>query len=183
MATANILVTRYSKALFQSAKDSKTIDTVLSELEALNEVMSVSSLVSRLLLNSVVPTRIKKPLLESVVSKIKLGKLTQSLINQLVRNNRLNIFSAIVLSFKRMAVEDKGVLYAELKTAVEMDDKNLKTIKAELESALGKSVQLEAVVEKNLLGGFSVTVDSKKIDCTLKSKLNKLKQRLVAVEF
>lgn len=183
MANANILVIRYSQALFESAREGNMLDKIESELVSLNSAISEGGIVSRLLLNSSVPSRIKKPLLSNAIKALKLNQLTQSFLNQLLKNNRINLLAAIVKTFKELVLAEQGVVSAELKTATDLDKKTLDIIQKELEKSLSKSVQLNVITEKNLLGGFSITVGSKKIDCTLKNKLNKLRQQLVAVEF
>lgn len=183
MANSNILIIRYTEALFECAQEKKLLNQIEADLESLEKAVSEPGIVSRLLLNSSVPRRIKTPLLDSVLKSLKLNQLTENFVHQLIKNNRVNLLVGIYNAFKELNLKEKGILSAVVRSAIVLDKKSLAEIQKELEKSLSKSVQINTEIDKTLLGGFSITVESRKIDCTLKTKMNKLKQQLAAVQF
>ena len=64
---------------------------------------------------------------------------------------------------------------AEAVSAAAMNDDQVKALRLEIETMVGKAVNLQTSVDPDLLGGLIVKVGSKMIDSSLRTKLNRLK--------
>ncbi|MCL2592160.1 MAG: F0F1 ATP synthase subunit delta [Defluviitaleaceae bacterium] len=81
-----------------------------------------------------------------------------------------------------MAETVGSVTHAKVITAtiISLDKQN--EIKEQLEKVLNKSVILEVLEDKSLIGGLKIIVDGLVIDKTIKNDLEELKKYLYSVE-
>ncbi|MCL2391420.1 MAG: ATP synthase F1 subunit delta [Oscillospiraceae bacterium] len=68
----------------------------------------------------------------------------------------------------------KGIITAEVSSAVAFDEQQAETLKRVLSEQLHKSVELELKVDSSLIGGPYIFVDGYYIDWTIKKKLRDL---------
>jgi F-type H+-transporting ATPase subunit delta len=68
----------------------------------------------------------------------------------------------------------KGLVTAEVSTAVPLDDKQKESLRNILSRKINKSVELSVSVNPSLIGGPHIFVDGYYIDWTIKSKLRDL---------
>ena len=67
---------------------------------------------------------------------------------------------------------------AEVRTAVELTDDQQARLKAALENATGKSLNLKTIVDPTVLGGVVATIGDTVIDDTVRTRIDQLKSRL-----
>ena len=67
---------------------------------------------------------------------------------------------------------------AEVRTAVALTDDQQARLKAALENATGKSINLKTVVDPSVVGGVVATIGDTVIDDTVRTRIEQLKSRL-----
>ena len=67
---------------------------------------------------------------------------------------------------------------AEVRTAVPLSDDQQARLKAALENATGKSLELKAIVDPTVVGGVVATVGDTVIDGSVRTRVDQLKSRL-----
>ena len=85
---------------------------------------------------------------------------------------------AIVDSSSHRASSAKQLDVAEVRTAVALTDDQQARLKAALENATGKSLNLKAIVDPSVVGGVVATVGDTVIDDTVRTRIDQLKSRL-----
>ena len=85
---------------------------------------------------------------------------------------------AIVDSLVERASSAKQLDVAEVRTAVPLTSDQLDRLKAALENATGKSLNLKATVDPSVVGGIVATVGDTVIDDTVRTRIDQLKSRL-----
>ena len=81
---------------------------------------------------------------------------------------------AMVHAFVELYKERMGIVTAEVTTAVALSKEARTEINSSLAS-VGKEIELVETVDPKVLGGLKITVGDKRIDATLRKKLNELK--------
>ncbi len=81
----------------------------------------------------------------------------------------------MIVGFQALSAEHRGVVSADVVTAVAMTDAQVKGLAAALRASLGKDPEIETRVDPAILGGVKVRVGSRLYDASLKSKLDSLK--------
>jgi F-type H+-transporting ATPase subunit delta len=109
-----------------------------------------------------------------------LSELTQNFLGTLAQNRRLSKLPAIIRSFRAIAAAQRGEVSAEVASAHALTDKQLDQLKAKLTAREGRTVKLTTKVDPDLLGGLVVTIGSKRIDGSIRTRLNSLSQAMKA---
>jgi len=95
-----------------------------------------------------------------------------------VGTGRSRDIPAIVDSLVQRAASAKHLDVAEVRTAVALTDDQQARLKAALENATGKSINLKTVVDPSVVGGVVATIGDTVIDDTVRTRIEQLKSRL-----
>ncbi|GEM_PF-1316881 len=64
-------------------------------------------------------------------------------------------------------------------TAVELNSAQLSRLKKAVEKKYGSTVEYQETVDSSILGGLILTINSRQLDGSLRSKLYQIKQRIL----
>jgi len=81
----------------------------------------------------------------------------------------------MIVAFAQRLAAHRGEVSAEAISAAALNDDQTKRLRSEIETIVGKAVNLSTRVDPDLLGGLIVKVGSTMIDSSLRTKLNRLK--------
>jgi F-type H+-transporting ATPase subunit delta len=84
----------------------------------------------------------------------------------------------IVEIFQQMYNKEKGILEAEVTSAVPLDAAHQKRVSEELSKITGKSVQLHLREDPAILGGIIARIGDQLIDASVATRLAELSERL-----
>jgi F-type H+-transporting ATPase subunit delta len=93
----------------------------------------------------------------------------------LAANRRARAATAMADAYIRMARARRGVVGAEVTTALPLTPDQAEGVRAALRQALGKDPEITTRVDPAILGGLRVKVGSRLFDASLKSRLDQLK--------
>jgi F-type H+-transporting ATPase subunit delta len=174
------LAGRYASALFDLASESGTVTAVESDLDKIEAGLSESSELALLTTSPKVSRDAANKALWGVSAIMGLSGLTQNFLGTLAQNRRLSKLPAIIRSFRAIAAAQRGEVSAEVASAHALTDKQLDQLKAKLTAREGRTVKLTTKVDPDLLGGLVVTIGSKRIDGSIRTRLNSLSQAMKA---
>lgn len=166
---------RYAEALFDLACDDGAADAVEHELKNLRAAINDSADFQDFLKSPVYDRADQMAAITAIAEKAGLSPMTQNFLKLAASNQRLSALPSMISAFLSKAAEARGEISASAISAAPMNDEQIKSIRMEIESMVGKAVNLETRVDPDLLGGLIVKVGSKMIDSSLRTKLNKLK--------
>jgi F-type H+-transporting ATPase subunit delta len=173
-ARASGIATRYATAVFELAREQKKLDEVAADLEAVGRLLVESADLRRLASSPILSREEQGRAIAAVTERAGLGELSRNFLGVLAENRRLFALDGIILAFGRMLAEHRGVVQAEVISASELGEDQLKALRESVERYAGKEVELTRTVDSSLLGGLVVRVGSRMIDASLKSKLQQL---------
>jgi F-type H+-transporting ATPase subunit delta len=81
--------------------------------------------------------------------------------------------------YKDRANKLKGIVKAEVESAIPLSSKKIGHLMKRLEEIFKKKIEVETKVIPSIIGGIKVTVGSKVIDITIVNRLKRLKERLL----
>jgi F-type H+-transporting ATPase subunit delta len=110
----------------------------------------------------------------------KLDGPAENLVRVLAENNRLELLPEIHLQFEVLKNEREGVLEAEVQSAFELSDAQLKDIVQRLEKKTGRKVRAHVSVDRELIGGVRLVLGDKVIDGSARAQLAALETALKA---
>ncbi|OYU89284.1 MAG: F0F1 ATP synthase subunit delta [Bradyrhizobiaceae bacterium PARB1] len=169
---------RYATALFELARDEKSVDAVKADLDKFAALLSESADLARLVRSPVFTADDQRKALGAVLAKAGISGITANLINVLVANRRLFAVSDVIRAFNALVAKFKGEATADVTVAEPLSDKNLDALKAALKSVTGKDVALNVKVDPSIIGGLVVKLGSRMVDSSLRTKLNSIKHAM-----
>ena len=174
------LAGRYASALFDLASENGTVTAVESDLGQLATALAESSELAAVTTNPKVGRSDAQKALWGVSAILGVTELTQNFLGVLAQNRRLAELPKVIRAFRSIAAAQRGEVTAEVTSAHALTDTQLADLKARLTAREGRTVKLSTKVEPDLLGGLVVTIGSKRIDASIRTRLNSLSQAMKA---
>ena len=115
-----------------------------------------------------------------VSALLGVSELTQNFLGVLAQNRRLSQLPQVIRAFRAIAAAQRGEVTAEVTSAHALSDAQLADLKAKLTAREGRTVKLSTNVDPDLLGGLVVTIGSKRLDASIRTRLNSLSQAMKA---
>jgi F-type H+-transporting ATPase subunit delta len=176
------LAGRYASALFDLASEAgpKTggVTAVEADLDKLAEALRESAELRALTNNPEVSREALGRVLAGIGEHLALADLTRNFLGVLAQNRRVAELPAVIRAFHMIAAAQRGEVTAEVASAHPLTDEQLATLEQKLRAREGRTVKVKTRVEPELLGGLVVTIGSKRIDGSIRSRLNSLAQAM-----
>lgn len=172
---------RYATALFDLAKEEKTLPRLEKDVATLSEAIAASDDLSKLI-SSPVYTRVEmQAAITAVAKKIGLGDKLTNTLALMAQNRRLFVVPQLMNGLRALIAEHKGEVTAEVVSAKALTKAQSDKLAKALKAQVGKDVNVDATVDESLIGGMIVKVGSKMIDTSVKSKLAALQNTMKEV--
>lgn len=169
---------RYATALFELARDQKSIDAVKADLDRFEAMLADSPDLLRLVRSPVFSSDAQSKALSAVLAKAGIGGVAANFLKVLTKNRRLFAVGDVLRAFRALVAKFRGEATAEVTVAEKLSDKNLDALKAALKAASGKDVDLNVKVDPSIIGGLVVKLGSRMVDSSLRTKLNSIKHAM-----
>ena len=172
------LVQTYSKILFAKAVEAKLQDKVASDLENISAILEESQKSTRFLSAPIYSDKEKKDLLDVLLKKLKLQKLTQNFLDVALQNNRIKDLPSICDDFIKRLLALRGENTATLISARKMSEKDLKSCIAMFEKQLGKKFIVSHKIDPTIIGGVILNFGGQMLDLSILNIQNKLSREI-----
>jgi F-type H+-transporting ATPase subunit delta len=169
---------RYATALFELARDGKSIDAVKADLDQFNAMLAESDDLKRLVRSPVFGADVQLRALSAVLDKAGISGVAANFLKVLTANRRLFAVTDVIRAFNVLVAKSKGEASADVTVADALSDKNLDSLKAALKAVTGKDVSLNVKVDPAIIGGLVVKLGSRMVDSSLRTKLNSIKHAM-----
>jgi F-type H+-transporting ATPase subunit delta len=169
---------RYATALFELARDEKSVDAILADLNQFDALLSDSADLKRLVRSPVFSAEVQMKALDAVMDRAGISGTSAKFLRVLTANRRLFAVSDVIRAFRALVANFKGEATAEVTVAEQLNDKNLDALKAALNTVTGKDVALNVKVDPSIIGGLVVKLGSRMVDSSLRTKLNSIKHAM-----
>jgi F-type H+-transporting ATPase subunit delta len=169
---------RYATALFELARDEKSIDAVKADLDKFDAMLNDSADLKRLVRSPVFAAETQAKAISAVLEKAGINGISANFLKVLTANRRLFAVADVIRAFRALVAKFKGEATADVTVAEALNDKNLDALKAALKSVTGKDVALNVKVDPSIIGGLVVKLGSRMVDSSLRTKLNSIKHAM-----
>lgn len=174
---AFLIAFRYAGALYDFAKENREEDHVLQELNQLrNQLLEVSDLLPALQ-SPLVETDFKAKLMRMAVGTtptVSLDRFFQLLNNHQREDSLLDICRA----YKRVYDKHKGIINVQITTAISMEEHQQEAFRLKLEASTGKKINMRFRTSSDIIGGYVLTTDEKRLDASVRSQLQTIQKKL-----
>ena len=172
------LAGRYASALFELAVDENQVTAVENDLEKLRSAIAESADLAALLKDPEIGRKQAASAMAGVADYLHLAPLTKNFLGVLAKNRRLSSLPDMIRAFATIAAAQRGEVSADVISAHPLTEDQLSTLKAKLTAREGRTVKLTSSVDPDMLGGLIVTIGSKRIDGSIRTRLNALTQAM-----
>jgi len=170
---------RYAKALLELGLEAGNVDAIVVETGNVAEAYASSPELQRVLGDPLVPYAAKKGILSDLAERLSLGLTTKNVVLILGDRRRLRLLPEIAQLLREMNDLQKGVVRAEITSAVNLSDAFYDRLKAQLETMTGKRVVLEKKTDPTLIAGVVTRIGDQVFDGSIKTRLASLKNALM----
>lgn len=172
------LAERYTKALFDSAKENNNIEQIENELKEISNTFVQNPDIENFFINPTIKIEDKKEILEKSF-KNKINELLFNFLNLLIDKNRMYILQNVVNSYHQKIMKTQNILEVKATSVIELDEDIKKILIEKLEKITNKKIQLKTIIDKKIIGGLILSFDDKVIDGSIKTQLKRLQKQLI----
>lgn len=171
------LAYRYAKSLIDMAVELNQLNAVHDDVLLLNSVCEKSREFVVMLKSPIIPADKKYKIIQAITHD-KVSKITQTFVKLLASKNRESGLPEIITAFIEQFNKIKGIHKVKLTTAIPVSDeiKNAFTKKIKASSSIN-NIELEAITDEKIIGGFVLEMDGKLIDESVLRDLNDVKKQ------
>lgn len=170
------VASRYAKALLEIAIENNSIDAVLRDMNFLLETSNDIRDFELLITSPVINADKKLAIFEKIFHSFE--KISKSFITLITKNGREAYLPVIAKSFEDQVKAHRGIVPMTLISAVPLDSKVKDSIIAKVQASVKGQLEIEEKIDESLIGGFVVRMGDTRIDASVLSQFNNLKQRL-----
>lgn len=169
---------RYAKAIFDAAAAQKAADTVKLELLEFARAVERNIRLRSLWESRLASPETKKAMLKKGMPEV--STLTLRFLFVLIGKRREKLLEECVREYEKLLLEFYNQTTVDVQSAAPLPGTVQDELKARLSKMLGKNVSLILSENPALLGGMIVQVGDKVLDGSLRTKLETLREMLIA---
>lgn len=178
MARPTTASRRYAEAIFELARRDGTEAAWAADLETVASLVA-DERVGRILDSPAIPYAER----EAALQKALEGKVAAPILNVarlLAQRSRLELQPQIALEYRRLFNRQRGVVEAVVTSALPLTPDESSAVRDRVNAMTGATVELEERVDESLIGGLTVRVGDRLLDASVRGRLERLRNQLVA---
>ena len=167
----------YAQALYGLATEENVAELVLEQLKLLCDAFEKEPDFLRLLASPGVAKDERVRIIDSSF-RDKVHPYVLNFLKLLTEKNHVRSFEACVKSYVRQYNADNGILSVSAVSATELTAAQQKKLREKLQTVTGKKIELQCRVDASCIGGVRLDYDGKRVDGTVKSRLDAMRDLL-----
>ena len=171
------LAGRYAKSLIDLASEKAQLERVYNDVLYLQAVCKASREFTNVLRSPIIKADKKLAIINAVVVP-QVSELTAAFIRLLTIKGRESVLPEIAQAFVEQYDAMKHIHPVKFITAVPVGDDVKSAIAERIKTETGlPNIQLKHAVNEDLIGGFVIEFDNKKVDASVKRDLEDIKKQ------
>ncbi|MBS3973887.1 MAG: ATP synthase F1 subunit delta [Actinobacteria bacterium] len=172
--TTSGVIRAYARALFDLASASDAVDDADRSMKAVTETVQGSAELREVLVDDSVPGSKKREIIADLFSGADSPEAI-AIAALVIERGSVRQLAEVYAAFSEIAEAERGIVVAEVITAVPITDSTRELLKDKLSAALGKPVSLRENIDDSILGGIRINVAGRVLDGTLLSQLDEMR--------
>ena len=178
MARRTPAARRYAEAAFELASRDAAHDTWRDGLN-LAATLLADAEVARAIDNPARPFARRRVMLDRLLGD-HVAAPVANLVRLLAQRGRLEMLPQIATEYQRLLNRQRGIVEATVTSALPLGEDETAALRAHVEAMTGSDVDLRSVVDPALIGGLTVRVGDTLLDASVRGRLERLRDQLVA---
>ena len=170
---------RYALALFELSDESKKLDVIEEQINAILQLITASKDFNNLIKDPTINYEDLSKIMNKIAENNKFESLFKNFLNFLIQKRRFFFIERILKSFIEICSKKRGELKAELKSAKNLSSDEITKITEVLTKNFSSKIKLNYKHDESLIGGLVVQVGSTMVDTSIKNKLQQIENRMI----
>jgi F-type H+-transporting ATPase subunit delta len=170
---------RYAVALLEVAVEGNFLEKVTDDLQKIQEVLGSSHELVVALKSPLINVDLKSRILEEIFKDV-VDKKTMTFIKLLAHKKRANLLKEVIAAFNELLDERNGVVNADVKSAIRLNEEQAKELVNKLSARTGKKIRAKMSLDESLIGGVTVKIGDTILDGSISHQLDMLRTSLTA---
>ena len=169
---------RYAEAAFQLATRDERLDAYGDGLDLAVRMLGGDEVLG-VLRNPARPLTERVALVDTLLGK-RVPEPVRKIAGLLVARGRVDRLASVAAEYRRLLNREHGVVEAVATAASPLNGAETAALKRKVTEMTGKTVDLRVEVDESLIGGLTVRVGDTLYDASVRGRLERLRERLVA---
>jgi len=178
-----IVAKRYAKALLSIGLDDGSYTKYGEDLNSVAELIDSDKELRDAIASPLYAIAIRQNILSLILDKVAVASLVKNFFMLLLEKNRILLAKEISNIYKDLADQINNISRAKVKSAIELDDSSVLSIKKALEQVIGTQVEVELEVDPELIGGIVAVAGDLVLDGSIRTQLNRIQETLKRGEY
>ena len=166
----------YARSLFEVATERDQLDDVRDQLGQFADALHDSRELQTFFFSPYFSTEEKKEGLGKAV--VDADPTVRNFLELLVENHRMPAIFRVRREMDRLWQETHQLLPVQITSAVELDEGVVKRIGDEIGRQTGRTVELTATVDPEVIGGIVLRVGNSILDASIRTRLERLRKQV-----
>jgi len=180
MRTSDV-ASAYARTLFELATLSDSVDDTDRGLVSAADAVRGSLDLRAALTDASVPAETKRGVLRDIFGEAVTPEAL-AFVTLLVERGHTELLGDVARTFGEIAEKERGIVVAEVTTAVPLDDALRASLTEKLIASLGRPVSLRETVDASILGGVVIKVAGRVLDGSVASQLEDMRRALATTQ-
>lgn len=168
----------YARSLFDVAKEHDILAEVHEQLGQFTDELSENRDLQIFFFSPYFSSEEKKDGIGRVISGG--DEFFVRFLELLAEKHRMPVLFRIRRAFEDLWTEDQRLLPVHVTSAIELDEETVRGIGARIEEQTGRSVELTAQVDPDVLGGLVLRVGNMILDASVRNRLEHLRREVAS---
>ncbi|SUZ30943.1 ATP synthase subunit delta [Roseibaca ekhonensis] len=172
---------RYATAIFELSKESKALNALEKDVDALKDALADSAELRDLISSPVYSRDDVTRSVGALAAKMGLSQAVAGGLGLMAAKRRIFALPQVLDALRAMIADDKGEVTASVASAKALSKAQQTELTKVLKARVGKEIKLETSVDETLIGGLVIKVGSQMIDTSIRAQLAALKNSMKEV--
>ncbi len=174
-----VIARRYATALLELGSETGQLDSLVDELQRAAQAYELSGELRTALADPIVRMDTKDQILAELNTRLGLGQVAKNAMSLLLHRRRIQALPAIAQRLKEMADDKRGLLRAEVQTAMPLPEEYFTLLQQQLERITGRRIALDRKLDPALICGVVVRLGDTVYDGSLVARLRHIKETML----
>ena len=169
---------RYAEAAFELASRDKALDAYAEGLDLAAGMLAEGDALD-VLRSPARPLKQRTEIVDGLLAS-RVPEPVLKLVGLLVERGKVDRIGQVALEYRRLLNRDRGIVEALATSAAPLTDEETAALERKIAQMTGSTVDLRVEVDDSLIGGLTVRIGDTLYDASVRGRLERLRERLVA---
>lgn len=174
----SVAARRYAEAAFELATRDKQLDAYGDGLDLAARLLGGDEVLD-IVRNPARPLAERTAFVDGLLGK-RVPDPVHRLVRLLVSNGKADRLASVSGEYRRLLNAERGIVEATATSASPLSNEETAALQRKVAQMTGKTVDLQVAVDASLIGGLTVRVGDTLYDASVRGRLERLRERLVA---